>query len=90
MFYPYSEYDPYKYDSFAVNAGGQIYRLTKVIDQRMTELSKDGAGVRLPPILAFQSLADATVSTEDLVKVLFRRLAPNLQSSVRDSSWFNI
>jgi len=77
LFYLYSEYDPYKYGSFAVNAGDQIHRLTKVIDQRMGELSKDGAGVRLPPILAFQSLADATVSTVDLVKVLFRRLAPN-------------
>ena len=71
------EYDPYKYGSFAVNAGDQIYRLTKMIDQRMTSLAKDGAGVRLPPILAFQSLADATVSAEDLVKVLFKRLAPN-------------
>lgn len=70
------EYDPYKYGSFAVNAGDQIHRLTTVIDERMRALSKDRAGVRMPPILAFQSIADATVSAEALVKVLFARLAP--------------
>jgi alpha-beta hydrolase superfamily lysophospholipase len=70
------EFDPYKYVSFAVNAGDQIYRLTAVIDERMRVLSKDGSGARLPPILAFQSIADATVSAEALVKVLFTRLAP--------------
>ena len=71
------EYDPYKYVSFAVNTGDQIYRLTAKIDERMRVLANDGTGVRLPPILAFQSIADATVSAEALVKVLFARLAPN-------------
>jgi alpha-beta hydrolase superfamily lysophospholipase len=71
------EFDPYKYVSFAVNAADQIYRLTAVINARMRALSKDGTGVRLPPILAFQSIADSTVTAETLVKVLFSRLSPS-------------
>lgn len=70
------EYDPYKYGGFAVNAGDQVYRLT----QRLRVLLDAGTGPRgvsgLPPILAFQSVADATVSTPALVTTLFARLAP--------------
>jgi alpha-beta hydrolase superfamily lysophospholipase len=69
------EYNPYKYQSFAVNAGDQIYRLTRKIEQRINRLDK-GYGVSgIPPVLAFQSVADATVSTKALVKVLFKRFA---------------
>ena len=70
------EYNPYKYQSFAVNAGDQIYRLTREIQKRINRLD-EGKGVSgMPPILAFQSVVDATVSTKSLVKVLFKRLAP--------------
>ena len=64
------EYDPYKYGSFAVNAGDQVYRLTAEIQSLF-----DGRGEeelrRFPPVLAFQSVADATVSAPALVKGLF-------------------
>lgn len=67
------EYDPYKYGSFAVNAGEQIWRLTRRINEQMTTPD----GVRgLPPILAFQSVADATVSAPAVVDAFYRRLAP--------------
>ncbi len=69
------EYNPYKYQSFAVNAGDQIYRLTRRIEQRINRLDKGNGITGMPPILAFQSVVDATVSTKALVKVLFRRLA---------------
>lgn len=70
------EYNPYKYQSFAVNAGDQVYQLTRKIERRINRLDK-GKGVSgMPPILAFQSVVDATVSTKALVKVLFKRLAP--------------
>jgi alpha-beta hydrolase superfamily lysophospholipase len=71
------EYDPYKYSSFAVHAGDQIYRLTVQIDKSLQALSKNGSGVTMPPILAFQSIADATVSAQALAKGLFARLAPS-------------
>ena len=70
------EYDPFKYGSFAVNAGDQVYRLTTEIQslfdaQTVEELR------RFPPVLAFQSVVDATVSTPALVKGLFSRLPEN-------------
>ena len=69
------EYNPYKYQSFAVNAGDQIYRLTRRIEQRINRLDKGSGVTGMPPILAFQSVVDATVSTRALVKILFKRLA---------------
>jgi hypothetical protein len=70
------EYDPYKYRSFAVNAGDQVYRLTRVIALRLDALGKSGPVQGVPRILAFQSVADATVSTPAVIDALFRRLAP--------------
>jgi alpha-beta hydrolase superfamily lysophospholipase len=70
------EYDPYKYNSFTVNAGDQIYQLTQRITSQLDELAQ-GSGVRgMPRILAFQSVADATVSTPAVLNALFLRLAP--------------
>ena len=68
------EYDPFKYNSFAVNAGDQVYRLTAEIQRQLDGLSTTGLLQRLPPILAFQSVVDATVSTPALVEGLFGRL----------------
>jgi alpha-beta hydrolase superfamily lysophospholipase len=70
------EYDPYKYNSFAVNAGAQIWKLTQRIDDQLSDLAKHGGATGLPRILAFQSIADATVSTEAVVEALYGRL-PN-------------
>ena len=70
------EYDPYKYNSFAVNAGAQIWKLTQRIDDQLSDLKKHGGATGLPRILAFQSIADATVSTEAVVEALYGRL-PN-------------
>lgn len=70
------EYDPYKYRSFAVNAGDQVYRLTQVIARHLDALGKSGRVAGVPPILAFQSVADATVSTPAVIDALFRHLAP--------------
>ena len=67
------EYDPYKYGSFAVNAGDQVHRLTAEIRSRLTALAA-GRLDQFPPILAFQSVVDATVSTRALIEGLFARL----------------
>ncbi len=68
------EYDPFKYRSFAVNAGDQAYRLAAELDEQLTELDEQGKLEQLPPILAFQSAVDATVSSRALVTGLFARL----------------
>jgi hypothetical protein len=68
------EYDPYKYGSFAVNAGDVAYRLTKEIQLSITALSANGKLKGIPPILAFSSIVDATVTAPDLINGLFNRL----------------
>ena len=71
------EYDPFKYGSFAVNAGDVVYQLTNEIQKRITALDQAGKLEGLPQILAFSSVVDATVSTTALVSGLFARLPAN-------------
>jgi hypothetical protein len=70
------EYDPFKYSSFALNAGKQAYRLTRRIQGRITAVNKTGSLEKFPRVLAFQSAVDATVSAPALVRGLFKRLPP--------------
>jgi alpha-beta hydrolase superfamily lysophospholipase len=68
------EYDPFKYNSFAINAGNQAYRLTIENRKRLDALAEAEKMDQLPPILAFQSVLDATVSAAALVEELFEKL----------------
>ena len=68
------EYDPYKYNSFAVNAGDQIYRLTSEIQNLIKKNTESGRLQQFPSMLAFQSVVDATVSASALVTGLFAKL----------------
>jgi len=68
------EYDPYKYNSFAVNAGDQVYRLTVEIGRHLDRLAGSGKLEDFPPVLAFQSAVDSTVSTPALIAGLFSKL----------------
>ncbi len=68
------EYDPYKYQSFALNAARLAHDLTGEIQARITRLANTGTLEGIAPILAFQSLVDATVSATALVTGLFERL----------------
>ncbi len=68
------EYDPFKYGSFAVNAGDVVYQLTNEIQERISALGGAGKLGGLPKILAFSSIVDATVSTPALASGLFERL----------------
>jgi len=70
------EFDPYKYNGFTANAADQVYRLTLRIREQIASLGKPGGVAGLPPVLAFQSVADATVSAAAVVDVLFAKLAP--------------
>jgi len=70
----FPEYDPFKYNSFAVNAGEQVYRITNEIRLKIDSLSVAGKLKRFPPVLAFQSIVDATVSTQAVIDGLFEKL----------------
>jgi len=68
------EYDPWKYGSFALNAAIQAYQITQEIQRQITEQAKAGNLDRFPPILAFQSVVDSTVTAPALVHNIFDRL----------------
>jgi len=68
------EYDPWKYGSFALNAGKQAHLITQEIQNQITRHTKTGALKGMPPILAFQSVVDSTVTAPALVHNLFDRL----------------
>jgi alpha-beta hydrolase superfamily lysophospholipase len=67
------EFNPFKFNSFPVNAARQSHLLTAEIQARMARLGAAGLA-RLPPVLTFQSVADATVSTRAVIAALHARL----------------
>ncbi len=71
------EYNPFKYNSFPANAGLQSWRLSTTVQAQILRLGKAGRLNDLPPVLAFQSLVDATVSTAAVVHALFDQLEAN-------------
>jgi alpha-beta hydrolase superfamily lysophospholipase len=71
------EYNPFKYNSFPVNAGQQSLGITNALRSAIGTAASDGRIQKLPPILAFQSVVDATVQTEAVAGGLFDRLPDN-------------
>ena len=71
------EYNPFKYNSFPANAALQSWRLSTTVQAQILRLGKAGRLKDLPPVLAFQSLVDATVSTAAVVHALFDQLDGN-------------
>ena len=94
------EYHPFRYYSDPMNGIDQIYALIQANNQLSAQLARQPERMaRMPPIIAFQSMVDATVSTEALIDwfarygtpastlVLFdinRALAPFLRQAVID------
>jgi len=70
------EIDPYKYNSFTVNAGDQIYQLTGNIASRIRKLAGQDSVNGFPRTIAFQSVVDATIPPATLIDLLFMRLGP--------------
>lgn len=68
------EYNPFKYVSFAINAGVLAHEITEHLRREIARAAADGTIDGLPPILAFQSGVDATVSAAALVSTLFVHL----------------
>ncbi len=75
------EYDPYKYNSFTVNAGNQVFRLTRALDRELAAAAEKGLLDRMPRVTAFQSVVDATVSAADVVRGFLLRLPARATSS---------
>ncbi|MEG4683945.1 alpha/beta hydrolase [Enterobacter cloacae] len=71
------EYNPYKYNSFPVNAARQSWLLTKALQEQIGREARENRLVNLPPILAFQSVMDSTVSTRAVLTGLFDQLPAN-------------
>lgn len=71
------EFNPFKYNSFPTNGALQSYLLTATVQARIAAATASGRIARLPPILAFQSVLDSTVSSADVVHALFDRLPAN-------------
>jgi hypothetical protein len=71
------EYNPFKYNSFPANAGFQTASLTRAVQADLTRVTSSGRLSNVPPILTFQSIVDATVSTPAVVHTLYDRLPQN-------------
>lgn len=71
------EFNPYKYNSFPTNGALQSYLLTTSVRTRIARLAGGADLARMPPLLAFQSVLDSTVSSADVVHALFDKLPPN-------------
>jgi alpha-beta hydrolase superfamily lysophospholipase len=68
------EYDPYKYNSFPVNATRQVNRATKALQHNLAKAAESGRIAEMPPVLAFQSVVDSTVGPYGVADLLFARL----------------
>ncbi|MDY1035735.1 alpha/beta hydrolase [Lelliottia sp. CFBP8978] len=71
------EYNPFKYNSFPVNAARQSWLLTQTLQTQLTRAARNHTLTSLPPILAFQSVMDSTVSARGVVDSLFTLLPDN-------------
>jgi alpha-beta hydrolase superfamily lysophospholipase len=68
------EYNPFKYNSFPANAGAQTARLTGALRSQLLRAEQQGRLANMPPVLAFQSIVDTTVSTPAVIHDLFDHL----------------
>jgi alpha-beta hydrolase superfamily lysophospholipase len=71
------EYNPFKYNSFTANSAFQTTSLTRQVQSDLERVVGGGRGNAIPPILTFQSVVDATVSTQAVVYELYDRLPTN-------------
>jgi hypothetical protein len=70
------EYNPFKYNSFPARAGRETFEITRDLYGQLAEAAAGGRLAQFPPVLTFQSLVDATVSTDAVVSALYDRLPP--------------
>ncbi len=71
------EFNPFKYNSFPVNAARQSFLLSDALQRQITRLAGEGRLAEVPPVLTFQSVIDFTVSTRAVVEALYQNLPAN-------------
>ncbi|MFC3550731.1 alpha/beta hydrolase [Lysobacter cavernae] len=71
------EYNPFKYNSFPVRAARESYLVTADLHAAIEAVERQRRMGRVPPILAFQSVVDDTVSAHGVMTRLFDKLAAN-------------
>ena len=70
------EYDPYKYNSFPVNAANQIYTVTRTLRAELDDARSRGRLDAMPRVVMFQSVVDSTVTAGEVVRGLLSYLPP--------------
>jgi alpha-beta hydrolase superfamily lysophospholipase len=68
------EFNPFKYNSFPAHAARESWSLTRALQSRLSDPVRTA---RLPPVLAFQSVLDGTVTVTAVSTRLFDRLPAN-------------
>ena len=68
------EYDPYKFNSFPVNASRQVNRATKILHAALLRAKENGRLAQLPPVVPWQSVVDATVGSTGVADRLYANL----------------
>ena len=68
------EIDPFKFTSFPMRAGWEIYRFARHTNKQLRQADRVA---RLPPILTFQSVVDSTIIARAVVIDLYDKLPPN-------------
>jgi alpha-beta hydrolase superfamily lysophospholipase len=68
------EYDPYKFNSFAINATRQVSRETRTLQESLAKAVESGRIEQMPPVVTWQSVVDATVGADGVADVLYARL----------------
>jgi len=71
------EFNPFKYNSFPINAARQAHQLTVALQERIARYARDGRLLQLPPVQTFQSVMDFTVTTQAVLSALYVHLPPN-------------
>lgn len=71
------EFNPFKYNSFPVNAARQSHSLTMSLQRQIDRLARSGALDAIAPVLTFQSVVDFTVSTRAIITALYNHLPAN-------------
>lgn len=80
-----AEFDPFKYNSFPVKAGEEIYRLTARLQKRLSRMPAQQLQ-RFPRVLSFQSVLDSTIPADAVVSGLLDRL----QGTPAEAVYFDI
>ena len=71
------EFNPFKYNSFPVNAARQSSLISRALQRQIAQYANEGRLAEMPPVLTFQSVVDFTVSTRAIVDSLYANLPAN-------------